>query len=246
MGSSYYNESIVHSSYLYKLLGDYPRASKVVEAGIKVKEDHAPFYALYASLLDDQKQYQKAVSMLSDAVKKIPDHAQLHFFLGNMQDHVGDRDGTIKSMQRVLELDHDHVQALNFLAYVFADGSRDLDEAESLARRALDLQPDDGYILDTLGWVLFKKGSLPESVRVLEAAYKKQPGEAVIAEHLGDAYYQSQMPEKAKKLYQRAAESENNVTSLEKIRAKILAVDQQIQAVSSKEVPRNPAAAKIH
>ncbi len=246
VGSSYYNESVVHSSYLYKLLGDYPRASEVVEAGIKVKEDHAPFYALYASLLDDQKQYQKAVSMLSEAVKKIPDHAQLHFFLGNMQDHIGDRDGTIKSMRRVLELDRDHVQALNFLAYVFADSGRELDEAENLARRALDLQPDDGYILDTLGWVLFKKGNFSESVRALEAAYKKQPSEAVIAEHLGDAYYQSQMPEKAKKLYQRAAESETNVSSLEKIRAKILAVDQQIQALSADEIPRNPAAVKIH
>jgi tetratricopeptide (TPR) repeat protein len=246
VGSSYYNDSVVHSSYLYKLLGDYSRASEVVEAGIKVKEDHAQFYALYASLLDDQKQYQKAVSMLGDAVKKIPNHAQLHFFLGNMQDHVGDRDGTIKSMRRVLELDSDHVQALNFLAYVFGDSGRNLEEAETLARRALDLQPDDGYILDTLGWILFKKGNFAESVRTLEAAYKKQQNEAVIAEHLGDAYYQSQMPEKAKKLYQRAAESETNVSSLEKIRAKILAVDQQIQAVSVEEIPRNPAAAKVH
>jgi len=245
VGSSYYSEAVVHASYLFKKLGEYTKAIEAIQAGIKAKDDHAPFYALYASLLDDQKEYKQAVAMLMDATKKLPEQAQLHFFLGNMQDRIGDREGTISSMKRVLDLDRDHVQALNFLAYIYADSGRELEEAERMARRALDQQPDDGYILDTLGWVLFKRGQYSESVRTLEAAYKKQPNEAVIAEHLGDAYYQSHMPEKAKKLYQRAAENEANVTILEKIRSKIYAVDRQIQAVGDGDV-RQPASTKKH
>lgn len=245
VGSSYYSEAVVHAAYLFKRLDNYPKAIEVIQAGIKAKDDHAPFYALYASLLDDQKEYKKAVTMLQDATKKLPEQAQLYFFLGNMQDRIGDREGTISSMKRVLDLDHDHVQALNFLAYIYADSGRDLDSAEKMARRALDIQPDDGYILDTLGWVLFKRGQYSESVRTLEAAYKKQPNEAVIAEHLGDAYYQNHMPEKAKKLYQRAAENEVNVTTLEKIRSKIYAVDRQIQVVGDGD-SRQPASTKKH
>lgn len=243
VGSGYYAESVIHSAYLYKLLGSYSEAIETVKKGISNKEDHAPFYALYASLLDDQKQYRKAVIMLSDAVKKFPDHAQLHFFLGNMQDRTGDKEATILSMRRVLELDQDHVQALNFLAYTFADNGRQLEEAEALARRALSLQPDDGYILDTMGWVLFKRGRVSESVRMLEAAYKRQPSEAVIAEHLADAYYKNQMPEKAKKLYLRAAENESDEATVAKIYSKIAAVDKQIQAMGGGD--RDPASIAI-
>lgn len=245
IGSSYYNESVVHSAYLYKLLGDFNKAVATIEAGIRAKDDHAPFYALYASLLDDLKQYKRAVTMLSDAVKRLPDQAQLHFFLGNMQDRVGDRDGMVASMKRVLEIDKDHVQALNFLAYTYADNGKSLDEAERMARRALELQPEDGYIMDTLGWIQFKRGRFSDAVRTLEAAYKIQPNESVIAEHLGDAYYQSQMPEKAKKLYMRAAENETNVSTLEKIRSKIVSVDRQIQALGDDAV-RKPASTHSH
>ena len=243
--SSYFAESVIHSAYLYKLLGNPEKAIATIEQGIKDKDDHAPFYALYASLLDDQKQYSKAEQMLTAAVKKFPDHAQLYFFLGNMQERLGKKADMITSMQKVLELDHDHVQALNFLAYTYADQGRDLDQAEKMVRHAADLQPNDGYILDTLGWVLFKRGSFTESIRTLEAAYKVQPNESVIAEHLGDAYYQQQMPEKAKRLYQRAAETESNVANAEKIRTKITAVDNQLQTFSpERSSARKPASVK--
>ncbi len=230
VGSSYYTESVVHASYLYKTTGNLAKAIETIRAGIAVKDDHAPFYALYASLLDEQKQYAEAVKMLTEAVVKVPTDAQLFFFLGNMQDRVGDSKNSLASMKKVLDIDKDHVQALNFLAYMYAESGQDLENAEKMARRALELQPGDGYILDTLGWVIFKRGRVPEAVRTLEAAYKIQPNESVIAEHLGDAYYKGHMPEKAKKLYMRAAESEPNANTLQKIRTKLVAVDHQIQS----------------
>lgn len=244
VGSSYYQEAIIHASYLYKLLGDYDRAIATIQDGIKTQDDHPPFYALYASLLDDQKQYAKAVDMLNGAVAKFPDHAQLNFFLGSMRDRVGDKPGTVEAMKRVLSIDKDHLQALNFLAYTYADSGTNLDEAEKMVRRAIELQPNDGYILDTLGWILYKKGRVAEAIRVLEAAYKIQPDESVIAEHLADAYYQQQMPEKAKRLYQKAVEAETNVATIEKIRAKINAIDRQTQSLGFGDDGRRPASAK--
>lgn len=242
--SSYYAESVIHSAYLHKLLGELTKAVATIEDGIRQKDDHPPFFALYASLLDDQKEYKKAAEMLNVAVKKFPDHAQLHFFLGNMQERLGQREDTIASMQKVLAIDNDHVQALNFLAYTYADLGRNLDQAERMVRRALSLKPDDGYILDTLGWVLFKRGQFGDAIRTLEAAYKAQPEESVIAEHLGDAYYHQQMPDKAKRLYMRAVETESNVANAEKIRSKITAVDHQLQTFSNQESVRKPASVK--
>jgi tetratricopeptide (TPR) repeat protein len=241
--SSYYHEAVIHASYLYKLKGDYEKAVSAIQAGIKERGDHAPFYALYASLLDDQKHYREAGDLLKGAVEKFPDNAQLRYFLGSVEDKLGDKDAMIVSMKAVLSIDKNHVQALNYLAYSYAERNFNLDEAERMVRRALELQPNDGFVMDTLGLVLFKKGNVHESIRVLEAAYKIQPNESVIAEHLGDAYYHTQMPDKAKKLYQRAAETESNVATIDKLRAKIIDVDRQIQNFGS-EGGRRPASAK--
>lgn len=238
--SSYYREAVVHSAFLCKTLGNYEKAVTTVEAGIKSDSDYPQFYALYASLLDDQKQYSKAAEMLTQATEKFPSQVQLLFFLGNMQDRLGQKDQTISTMKKVLALDHDHVQALNFLAYVYADLGRELDEAEKFARHALELQPKDGYIMDTLGWVLFKRGQTPEAIRLLEAAYAAQPNESVIAEHLGDVYYHQQMPEKAKQFYRHAVETESNVSLAEKLREKLAAVDLQAD-VTRDEAARLPA-----
>jgi tetratricopeptide (TPR) repeat protein len=243
VGSSYFKEAVVHTSYLYKLQNNYDKAVASIEDGIQKDADQPQFYALYASLLDDTKQYGRALKMLNAAVKKFPEHAQLQFFYGTLQDRVGHKEESIATMKKVVSIDKDHVQALNFLAYSYADQGANLDEAEQLVRRAASLQPNDAYIMDTLGWVLFKRGQIAEAIRTLETAYKIQPEESVIAEHLGDAYYRSQMPEKAKKLYSRAAELDTNVAHAETIRAKVVAIDRQVQTLGTSG-ERKPASTK--
>lgn len=261
-GSPFYAESRVHASYLYKITGDSAKAVTTIEAAIKDMPDHAPFYTLYASHLDDRREYAKAATMLKDAVKRFPQNAQLQYFLGNMFDRIGDRKSTVDQMKVVLGLDENHVQALNYLAYTYAESGQELDSAEKLARRALELKPQDGYVMDTLGWVLFKRGSFEESVKVLEDAHRLQPDEAIIADHLGDAYYYFRMPERAKRLYEKAAaiaeedrkqgardgandsgvqEASGAGVSVEKIRAKIVIIDRQQDATQTE---RRPASAK--
>ncbi len=262
VGSPFFAESRVHASYLYKLIGQSDKAVSTIEDAIKDMPDHAPFYTLYASHLDDRREFAKAATMLKDAVKRFPQNAQLQYFLGNMYDHLGDRKATIDQMKIVLAIDENYVQALNYLAYTYAETGAELDSAEKLARRALELKPQDGYVMDTLGWVLFKRGSFEESVKVLEDAHRLQPDEAIIADHLGDAYYYFRMPERAKRLYEKAAAiaeedrkqgardgvtgesrsgSDPGSVSVEKIRAKIVIVDRQ-QDPSTTE--RRPASAK--
>ena len=232
----------MHTSYLYKMKNDYSRAIETVQQGIKNKADQPQLYALYASFLDDQKEYKSAVEMLSQAVDKFPKHAQLNFFLGSMQDRLGKTDAVITTMKKVLEIDNNHIQALNYLAYTYADHNLNLDDAERLARHAIELQPNDGFILDTLGWILFKIGKTSDAIKTLEAAYKMQPTESVIAEHLGDAYYKYQLPEKAKKMYLRASEIESNLDVAKKIRAKIVSIDQQNgEPLGRNKVDRMPA-----
>jgi len=223
--STYYPESILHSSYLLKSKGETDKAIQVVEAAIENRPDNPQFYILYASYSNDLKEYKKAEVILSQGVEKIPENPQLHFYLGTVQDRLGRLGDTINSMKKVIELDSNHVQALNYLAYTYAENNQKLDEAEAMARKANTIKPEDGYILDTLGWVLFKKGDIDLAVKTLETAFQKQSKESIIAEHLGDAYLKFQLPEQAKKMYRHATEIESDAKKVQAILEKIKAID---------------------
>ncbi|MBS1969260.1 MAG: tetratricopeptide repeat protein [Bdellovibrionales bacterium] len=225
--SQFYGEAMVHTAYIMKNKGRVSEAIEVVEGALKERKDQAQLYAMYASLLDERGDYNKALNMLTDAVEKFPESAQLRFYYGTLYDRTGKKDRVITEMKKVLELDPKHVQAMNYLAFTWAEGNTNLPEAEKMARNALMIEPKDGYIMDTLGWILYKQGRFNEAVKVLEAAFKNQSSVSIIAEHLGDAYYKHQMIEKAKKMYMKAADLESDSKKVEGIRAKITAIEKQ-------------------
>lgn len=243
-GSPYYAEAIIHTAHLYKGMAKLEKAVEAVERGLAKQDDVPTLYAYYATLLDDQKAYKQAVKMLTGAVEKFPTNTQLHFFLGTMHDRMGNSKDTIAQMLKVLELDKDHVQALNYLAYTYAELGKNLEEAFDLATRALDLQPNDGYILDTVGWIHFKRGDIEQAIKYLEAAVKAKGDEAIISEHLGDAYLRHQMWQKAQKMYRRAAELESDNTRNRKIQEKIANVESQIQKPSRMPASLPPPSAQ--
>ena len=78
---------------------------------------------------------------------------------------------------------------MNYLGYSWVEQGRNLKEAQDLIERAVQQRPDDGYIVDSLGWVLYRTGQHKEAVPHLERAVQLRPGDAVINDHLGDAYW---------------------------------------------------------
>lgn len=225
--SQFYGEAVVHAAYILKQKKKIDKALEVVGSSLKERKDLPQLYAIHASLLDEKGEYKTAASTLKNGVENFPDNVQLRFFLGTITDHVGTKVEVVEHMKKVVEMDPNHVQGLNYLAFTYADMGQNLDEAEKLVKRALELEPKDAYIIDTHGWVLYRKGQFEDAIKVLEAAYQLQPNEAVIAEHLGDAYLKVQMSDKARSMYQRAAEIEVDERKVKDIRAKISAVEKQ-------------------
>jgi len=222
--SSYFNESIIHAAYLLKASHQLSDAVKLLEDSIKKKEE-ANLYSLYASFLNEQKKPQKAIQILENAQEKFPMNTQVLFYLGTLYDSVSRKDEVIKTMKKVIALDPKHVQALNYAAYTWADRGQNLDEAEKYARLAVSLEPKDGYILDTLGWVLYKQGRYTEALQFLEAAHKLAPQVPIIAEHLGDVYVKQAMIEKARGMYGRALSAETEKDKLDAIQSKLTSLD---------------------
>lgn len=105
---------------------------------------------------------------------------------------------------RALELQPDEALILNYLGYSWVERGENLDRARGMIEKAVDLRPRDGYIVDSLGWVLFQLGDFDEAVRQLERAVSLRPADPVINEHLGDAYWRVGRRLEAKFQWQRA------------------------------------------
>jgi len=91
--------------------------------------------------------------------------------------------------KKALELYPDQPQVLNYLGYSWVDQGVNLDEAFKMLRRAVDLRPNDGYIVDSLGWAHYKLGHYQEATEALEKAIDLKPADPVVNDHLGDAYW---------------------------------------------------------
>ncbi len=219
--SSYYEEARLHAAYLAKLMGDPKLAMTVLQESVAGKVENPQTYFLMTQFHEENKDYKKSLEVLKLAEEKFPKNAQVHFYRGSIQDKMDMKDAMIASMKKVLTLDQEHVQAMNYLAFSWAEMGQDLDQAEKFARQAVLKEKNDAFILDTLGWVLFKKGQYKESIEVLERAYDMQPSVGIIAEHLGDVYMKMNKYEKARSLFQKANDSETDSDRKKDLKSKI-------------------------
>ncbi len=238
--SAYYNEARIYAAYLENKQKQPQKAQKILEEALATTQQvTSKLFLVYASLLNDMKQYDQAISSLATAVKQFPKDENLHFILGSLYDKVDRKEDTIKTMKYILSMNPQHVEALNYLAYTYAEMDRELDQAEKLARQALQLKPNDGYIQDTLGWIMFKKGHFKNSIELLESAHKLNSNESIIAEHLGDAYHKNNLPSKAIEMYKKAYEIETGQQAKEKLQTKIKAIENANVLEASVEKPSN-------
>ncbi|MCB0408287.1 MAG: tetratricopeptide repeat protein [Bdellovibrionales bacterium] len=97
--SPYYPEAVILAANIVKKKSGSQPAAEMVKEAIGYRDDIPQFYAFYAALLDELKEYSQAVKMLNAAVARFPSHAQLRFFLGSMHDRLGEKEETIENMK---------------------------------------------------------------------------------------------------------------------------------------------------
>jgi len=93
------------------------------------------------------------------------------------------------NFRKALELFPNQPQVLNYLGYSWIDMNMNLDEGMEMIRKAVELRPSDGYIVDSLGWAHYRLGQYEDAVRELERAVSLKPDDPVLNDHLGDAYW---------------------------------------------------------
>jgi len=184
------------------------------------------FYALLSSLYVHQQHKKQALSTLHKGVSTFPKNYQLYFELGLLLEKSNRTQDAIVEMRKVLELQPDHADALNFIGYSLADKNMDLDEALGYILHAIELKPENGFIIDSLGWVYFRMGKFKEATEALEHAVSLQPNDPHIFDHLGDSYNAMGDQDNAYKAYQKAYELFENKNKKSAVKEKIDAITQ--------------------
>lgn len=135
------------------------------------------------------KAYNRAVKAVgTDPVPE--EYWHLLYARGMVHEREGNWEEAVADLQAAMKYRPNHPYLLNYLGYGWADKGENLEESLELIRRAAGLRPMDGYITDSLGWVLYRMGRYDEAVPQLERAVELLPYDATINEHLGDAYWQ--------------------------------------------------------
>lgn len=141
-------------------------------------------------LLRDQKAWKEAHEVLVQANQRFPDDIDLLYEQAMLDERL-DRLSEMESLlRRVIALKPDHHHAYNALGYSLADRNLRLDEAKQLIERALALAPGDPFLLDSLGWVEYRRGDREAALRWLRQAYEARPN-TEIAAHLGEVLWVS-------------------------------------------------------
>ncbi len=123
--------------------------------------------------------------------------------------------------KKSLELYPDRADVLNYLGYSWVDQGINLDEGMKMIRRAVEQKPDDGYIVDSLGWAYFRIGNYEEAVKNLERAVEIRPEDPTINDHLGDAYWKVGRELEARFQWSHAAALKPEPEELAKIEEKL-------------------------
>lgn len=191
---------LLRIGYMYALLKDYTRAFEYMNAAQAMDTKYPDAYFFKGLVYLKKNSYSEAEDMLRKAVNLKKDE-MYYFYLASVIDKQKRVQDTIAILQEACDNEQKSARICNYLGYLYADNGIKLDESYTLISTALESEPTNGAYLDSLGWVYYKMGKYHEALPLLlEAAQELELEgypDAVVYEHIGDAYNALQLQDKA-------------------------------------------------
>ena len=222
-------------------LGDAPGAAAAVKAALAASRDREILLQA-GEVLRGLDRHAEAEALFDEAVKADLSAGQADWRA--LFARAGEREALDRwpdaeeDLQRALELAPDEPDVLNFLGYAWVDRGEHVSEGLALIERAVQSEPDRGYIVDSLGWALFRLGRYEEAVTQLERAAELAPASAEVTDHLGDAYWRAGRRLEAGFQWRRAQQLSPDADLAARLRDKLQVglPDEQMRTVA--ETPR--------
>jgi len=168
-------------------------ARKLLEAEVANQRDNREALEALANMLRSRKFYGDAIPyytrLIEMAGEPQPQHWVYWYARGTCYERIKNWPAAEVDLLKAKELNPDQPLILNYLGYSWVDQNRRLDEGLKLIDQAVSLKPDDGYIVDSLGWAYYRLGKFKKAVKHLERAVELQPEDPILNDHLGDALW---------------------------------------------------------
>jgi tetratricopeptide (TPR) repeat protein len=168
-----------------------------------------------SQLLRDANLNREAFDLLGQALQKTPDQPDLLYDHALTAEKLDRYDVLESSLKRLIQLKPDHAHAYNALGYSFADRNMRLPEAKQLIEKALEIAPSDFFIIDSMGWVLYRMGDLKGAVRELRRAWEGRP-DGEIGAHLGEVLWTLGDRDEARRVWQESLKASPENETLQK------------------------------
>jgi tetratricopeptide (TPR) repeat protein len=193
-----------------RALGENDQAKAMLNQMAEEKPDRIEPLVALGQILRAEERYPEAVQVYDRAIARVPPNEarywSLYYTRGIALERSHNWPRAEADFKHALQLEPDQPDVLNYLAYSWVDqGLKEhYNEATRMLERAVALRPNNGAIVDSLGWVLFRTGRYKEAVTTLEHAVELEPEDPVLLNHLGDAYWQVGRESEARFQWQRA------------------------------------------
>ncbi|NQW01294.1 MAG: tetratricopeptide repeat protein [Rhodospirillales bacterium] len=186
----------------YHDMGRTDEAIAIVREIARTHPDDPVPASTIGDFLRASERYKEAIPEYDEAIRRAGDLQANHWRLLYTRGIVLEREKFFAKAEadflKALELQPDQPFVLNYLVYSWIEQGMHLERAQEMIRKAVSLRPNDGYIIDSLGWVYYQLGKYDDAVAELERAVEYRPEDPVINDHLGDAYWQVGRREEAR------------------------------------------------
>ena len=208
-----------------RVLERVDEAQDILEKLAKAEpRDIRPLDAL-GTIMRARKRYMEAASYYTRAIALIdkpqPAHWAYFYARGTCYERLKDWPAAEADLQRALKLSPDQALVLNYLGYSWIDQNKNLRHGLSLIEKAVRQKPDDGYIVDSLGWAHYRLGNYKQAAKYLERAVELRPDDPVLNDHLGDALWRVGREREARFQWEQALTLKPEPEDAEKIHRKL-------------------------
>ncbi len=177
------------------------------------------------NIMRTRKRFAEASRYYTQAIALIPKPDQRHwpffYFRGTCYERLKDWPSAESDLVRALKLFPDQPNVLNYLGYSWIDQNKNLKQGLAYIEKAVALKPDDGYIVDSLGWAHYKLGNFKDAAQYLEHAVELRPEDPVLNDHLGDALWRVGREREARFQWDQALILKPEPEEVEKIKRKL-------------------------
>ncbi|WP_419785700.1 tetratricopeptide repeat protein [Pseudodesulfovibrio sp.] len=181
-----YPHALRFKAQIYNAEGDTAKALSIAEEGKKLFPEGAIFYILESSLRAGEKDLAGAEAALREGLKVLPGNPQLTYELAMLLDSSDRRAEGLEMMEQVIRSHPDNANALNYVGYTLAEEGKDLQRALVLVEKAAALDPESGFILDSVAWVHFHMKNYDKAWENIGYAVEIVDNDPTLWEHYGD------------------------------------------------------------